>query len=143
MPLWPAGCRRVSVRCSYPPSLSPCRFGSGAEGPLERRAWKTPSTGRSVRFSTPRLCPRLLDDRVGPEEEGRGERHAERLSRLRIDDQLERRLLVGQVSGLGAVQDLVHKDGGALAQCARVCPIRQQAPCLGEVSPPARQRYSI
>ena len=73
----------------------------------------------------------LLDHLVGPEEERRGDRHAERLRRLQIDDQLERSLLDGQVGRLDAVQDLVHKAGGALTQRARVCPIGEQAPRLG------------
>ena len=89
----------------------------------------------SVAFPTLPLCPRLFDDFVGSEKERRRERHPECLGRLQIDDQMERGPLDGEVSGLDTVQDLLHKHGGALAQCARLYPIRQQAPCLGIVPP--------
>jgi hypothetical protein len=51
-----------------------------------------------------RVLAGLPDDLVGLEEECRGDREAERLGGLEIDDQLEfRGLLDGQVPGLGAL----------------------------------------
>ena len=52
---------------------------------------------------------RLLDDLVCPQEQRRRDRQAQRLGGLEVDHQLElRRLLDGQVTGPGALEDLVH-----------------------------------
>src|SRR5262249_16770440 len=56
----------------------------------------------------------LPDDLVRSREERGRNRQAERLCRLlEVDRQIElRRLLDGQLGWLGALQDLVHVDGG-------------------------------
>jgi len=80
---------------------------------------------------TLRLCPPYLITSSARKRSVGGNVTPSCLRRLQIDDQLERSLLDGQVSRLDTVQDLVHKDGRALAQRAGVCPIGQQAPRLG------------
>ena len=75
------------------------------------------------RPTTPRSSPRacLLDHLIRLEEERRGDREAERLGRLEVDDQLERsRPLHGQVGRLRTFQDLIHIAGGTLAQVSPV-----------------------
>ncbi len=66
----------------------------------------------------------LFDHFIRPKEHFRWNRKSYLLGRLEVDDQLGHVSLYGQVSGLGALQDLVHKDGGAVAHLAGVCPIR-------------------
>jgi hypothetical protein len=56
---------------------------------------------------------------------------------------MERRALDRQVGGLGALQDLVHKDGGALACLAGIRPIGQQAPGFGTAPPTRHGRQSM
>ena len=59
----------------------------------------------------------LLDHLVRLQQQQRRNRQAQRLGRLRIDDQLELRgLLDGQISRLGAFQELVDVDCGAPSQ---------------------------
>jgi hypothetical protein len=56
----------------------------------------------------------LADHLVGLEEEGWGNRQAQRLGGLEVDDELERRgLLERQVGEVGAIQDLVYSRGRA------------------------------
>src|SRR6266478_2659044 len=58
-----------------------------------------------------------IDHLIRPLQERRRDRQAEGLGGLRVDDQLELgRLLYGQVAGLGALENLVHVDGGAPKQ---------------------------
>src|SRR5499426_3154954 len=55
-----------------------------------------------------------LDDLVGAMQKRGRDREPERLGGLEIDNQLElRRLLYGEIRGLGALEDLVHVDRGA------------------------------
>jgi hypothetical protein len=57
----------------------------------------------------------LLDHLIGHEEQGWGHREAQRLSGLEVENQLVLRgLLHGQVSGLGALENLVHVRCAAL-----------------------------
>src|SRR5574341_1637802 len=59
----------------------------------------------------------LLNHLVSPEHQRLGDRQAERLGSLEVNDQLEfRRLLHGQVSGLGTLENLVHVGSGASEQ---------------------------
>ncbi len=59
---------------------------------------------------------RLPDHLIRLEEEGGGKREAESLRSLEVDDRLEfRRLLHGQVGGLGAFQDAIDVVGGAMS----------------------------
>ncbi len=72
---------------------------------------------RPVPAPSPLPGTRLPEHLVRPHEEHRRERQAERLGGLEVDDQgYLIGPLDGQVGGLGALQNLVHKDGGALAQ---------------------------
>ena len=58
-----------------------------------------------------------LDHLIRPLQERRRDRQAERLGGLEVDHQLElRRLLDGQVAGLGALEDLVDVGGGPPVQ---------------------------
>lgn len=55
----------------------------------------------------------LLNHLVSPEHQQLGDRQAKRLGSLEVNDQLEfRRLLHGQLSGLGTPKDLVHEGRG-------------------------------
>ena len=59
----------------------------------------------------------LLDDLIRPQQERLRDRQAERLGGSEIYDQLELgRLLNGEVSGLGALEDLVHVSRGPSEQ---------------------------
>src|SRR5215510_5822345 len=70
-----------------------------------------------------------LDDLVCPPEHRRRDRQTERLSGLEVDHQLElRRLLDGQVAGVGTLQNLVHVGSGAPRQVSKVRSIGHQAP---------------
>src|SRR5215467_4732713 len=54
----------------------------------------------------------LLDHTSRPQQDGRGNRDAERLCRPRIEDQIDfRRLFNGEVPGPGPLQDPVDVDG--------------------------------
>ena len=73
-----------------------------------------------MRWSAPELgtiwaqTQRLLDHLIGPLQERRRYREAERLRGLQVDDQIELRgLLHRQVPWLGPLQDLVHVRCGA------------------------------
>ena len=63
---------------------------------------------------------------IRPLQQRRRDRQAEGLGGLEVDDQLElRRLLDGQVGGLGAFQDLVHVERGApeeIGECSAHTP---------------------
>src|SRR5262252_9772251 len=98
--------------CVTPSACRTCTLsGQGratrARGPLQRE----------VRRRLDSRCSHdrgLLYDVIRPPQQGRRDREAERLGGLGVDHQLElRRLLHGQVSGLCALQDLVHKRGAA------------------------------
>src|SRR3989442_9124886 len=64
---------------------------------------------------SPGCAAALLDHLIRPQQQRRRDREAERLGGLHVDDQLEfRRLLDGEIGGLGALQDLVdvHSSAG-------------------------------
>ena len=68
----------------------------------------------STRHSTLDTRPFSLDHLVRPIQQRLRDRQADLLCRLEIDDELKlRRLLDGQVSGLGAFENPVHVVGGA------------------------------
>ena len=57
----------------------------------------------------------LLDHLIRPLQKRRRDRQAEGLGGLEVDDQLElRRLLDGQLGGLGALENLVHEGCGTV-----------------------------
>ena len=65
--------------------------------------------------------PLSLDHFVRSRQHVRRNRQADLLGGFEIDDELElRRLLHGQVGGLGAFQNLVHVSGGAPVQVGDV-----------------------
>ena len=60
-------------------------------------------------FASEQLSTPLLNHFIRPRQHIRRNRQTDLLCRFEIDDELElRRLLHGQVGGLGAFQDLVH-----------------------------------
>jgi hypothetical protein len=66
----------------------------------------------------------LLDDLVRTQEQRLRNRQAERLRRSLVDPQLElRRLLDGQVAGLGAFKDLVDLIRGAFHEDVKIWPV--------------------
>ena len=66
------------------------------------------------------LVGALVDDLIGPQEEGLGNGEPQRLGGLEIDHQLELvRLLDGQVAGLGALEDLVDSSGAPSCRARR------------------------
>src|SRR6266540_2803358 len=88
-----------------------CTLLLGSERPLGHR-WMLPLhrpyplVGSHAQFPMPCPYPRLLEHLVRLEKDGRGNREAEGLGGLEVNDQLEfRGLLHRQVSGFGAFQD--------------------------------------
>src|SRR5713101_4410501 len=76
----------------------------------------------------PSRC-RSLDDLIRPPQQRRRDPQPEGLGGLEVDDQLElRRLLDGQVGGLGAFENLVHVGRGAPKQISSVRSIGHKAP---------------
>src|SRR6476620_3425871 len=76
-----------------------------------------------------------LNDLIGPQQQRLWDREPERLGGLEVDHQLElRRLLHGQVGGLGALEDLVHVGGEASEQIGEAYPIRHQPARIGKRS---------
>jgi len=60
-------------------------------------------------LAAPRRFLRLLDDLVRPVQHGLWNRETDLLRRFKINYQLEfRRLLHGQIGGLGSLQDSIH-----------------------------------
>src|SRR5262245_20596290 len=77
----------------------------------------------------------LLDHFVSSGEQRRRYGQAERLRRLEVDHQLElRRLLDGEVGGLGPLQDLVHEVGKTPPEVDGARPVRHQSPRIREVT---------
>src|SRR5262249_21949041 len=71
----------------------------------------------------------LLDYLVGAAEDRRRNREAERARGLEVDHQLELRwLLDGKITGLGALENLVHVGRGAPKQIRNVRSIGHKAP---------------
>jgi hypothetical protein len=77
----------------------------------------------------PPVCPARLLDHLGRlEQEHRGDREAERLGGLEVDDKLKLHgLLDGQVRGLRAPEDLVHIDGAAPHEILEIQAVAHQA----------------
>ena len=85
----------------------------------------------SVPAHPARMSRRLLEHPVGLEEEDGRNRDPEGLGGLQVDDQLEfYRLLHGQVGGLDAFEDLIHKGGGATKALPQARPIRHETTSL-------------
>src|SRR5205085_11104388 len=71
------------------------------------------------------------DHLMGLQEDGRGNRQAQGLGGLRVDDQLELGgLLHGEVGGIGSFENLVHIGGCAPMAVRQARPIGHQAPSL-------------
>src|SRR6516225_1468268 len=67
--------------------------------------------------------------------------HAECLSGLDVDDQFElRRLLDGQISWLGALQNLAHVDRRRVIHFGGTCAVADQAANIGELTPFVERR---
>src|SRR5262245_66326010 len=83
------------------------------------------------------LAPRtrLLDDFVGPEQQRRRNREAERFGRLEIDRQVVApRLLHRKLRGLGALQDLVDHHGALAEHLLILGAVRDEAPRPNEIA---------
>src|SRR5438094_7546792 len=104
-----------------------------------------PAKPTAARRSWPRWSgTRLLDHVVCLEEKRLRNGEAEGFRSLEVDDQLElRRLLDGQVAGLGALEDLVHVDGGAPPLVAQTGPIGHQAARLHVLRDGADRREPV
>src|SRR5262249_13571936 len=77
----------------------------------------------------------LLDDRVRSGQDRLRERQAQRLRRLKVDHQLELGgLLDREVSGFGALQNLVYVGGGAMEAVGDVRSVGHEAAGLRELS---------
>src|SRR5438034_5060359 len=99
------------------------------------------SAGREVlaRSSVCEKCPAAIspDDLIRPREQRLRNRQPERLCGLEVDDQLELpRLLDGQVSGLGALENLVDVGDGVPEHVETVRPIGQKATHLRVLAQP-------
>jgi hypothetical protein len=126
--------RPLGVRIPRPPPTPTCSYGSRSVSALAGRTprrssrpatfsacsavvrgHRAPSEGDSSTQELAALVEHgLLDHLVRPEQQRLRNREAERLRGLEIDHQLElRRLLDGEIGGLGALKDLVHVGGGA------------------------------
>src|SRR5713101_7270832 len=76
-----------------------------------------------------------LDDLIRPPQQRWRDRQAEGLGGLEVDDQLElRRLLDGQVGGLGALEDLVDVGRGPPKHISKVRSIGHEAPGIDKLS---------
>src|SRR6202158_3010316 len=83
---------------------------------------RAPSTGHASRS---------LDHLIRPLEERLGDRQAEGLGGLEVDDQLELRwLLDGQVGGFRALEDLVHVHGRTAEQVEVIGTVADEGPGL-------------
>src|SRR6266568_5872315 len=82
-----------------------------------------------------------LNDLVRPLQQGLRDRQAEGLGGLEVDDQLNlRRLLHGDVGGLGALEDLVHDARRTPVHGDEAALIGHEAPSLREQSVPVYRR---
>src|ERR1700704_2084954 len=93
--------------------------------------------GAGVRGSAcckPETPPRSLDHLIGPLQEGGRDRQAERLCGLEVDDEIElRRLLDGQVGGLGALQDSVNVDCSTSFHLGNIYSVGHEAAWTNEI----------
>src|SRR5262249_47726423 len=88
-----------------------------------RRTRRTPATR-----ARGRRAHDLLDDLVGPQQQRRRDREAERLGGLEVDDELELgRLLHRKIGGLGTFQDLIYIGRGEPGRVRLPPSLRQQA----------------
>src|SRR5258708_14039007 len=77
----------------------------------------------------------LLDHRIRPLQERRRDRQAERLGGLEVDDQLELgRLLDGEISRLGPLENLVDIEGGPPIVVRHVDAVRHEPAIIHERS---------
>src|SRR5712691_3887790 len=132
---------------SWPsPRTRNCAPAQGVSQPLEGHpAYSTGQTSSSFPLHIWRVKPTLSANHlVRQNEERRGKRHAEGLGGLEVEDQLELHSpLDGQVSGLGAFEDLVHIGGRAPIQVAQVRRIAHEAARLHELPPPVHPRQLL
>src|SRR5713101_7586654 len=76
-----------------------------------------------------------LDDLIRPQQQRLRDRQAERLGGLEVDHELPlRRLLDGEIGGLGALQDLVHEGGSSAEHIREVSRIGHEAASLSVLS---------
>src|SRR5688572_17920731 len=104
---------------------------------LRRRAgmdWY--STARSAPTVVKTAIRRLLDDSIRSRQHRLMDRHSQRFRSAEIDHQLElRRLLDGEVGGLGSSQDLVDMSRGAPGEDVEVRAVAHQAACVHPRAP--------
>src|SRR5580765_5768049 len=82
-----------------------------------------------------------FDDFVRPSQHIRRNRQADLFCRFQIDDELELLWLLNwQVSGLRALQDLVHVGGGATVQVAKAHGVGHESPGFHNIRPPVYRR---
>src|SRR6266699_2148310 len=75
------------------------------------------------------------DHFIGLEEDGRGNRQAEGLGSLEVDDQfVPHGLLNGEVPRLGSFEDLIHIGGDAPKTVKKARPIGHEPPLIHKVS---------
>src|SRR5205809_822163 len=110
------------------------------------RRWNALSMSRGSAMVYPpahlnRSC-RLLNDLIRPPQQRLRDRQAKRFGRLEVDDQLEVRwLLDGEVGGLRALQNSVHKQSGPPPELRFVRPIAHES--SGLVGPVEHARDSV
>src|SRR5262245_12380488 len=97
--------------------------------PPRRRAKQSQGSARlGPRARSAAWPPPSLDDLVGPDEDGLGDREPESLGSPQIDDQIEfRGLLDRQITGLGTFENFVDVKGQALVKQSLVRPIGHEA----------------
>src|SRR6266851_727082 len=85
-----------------------------------------------------------LDYLIRPLQERRGDRQAEGLGGLQVDDQLELGgLLDRQVSGIGALENLVDVDGRSLPRRVKTDAVRKKTTRRSPCSPGVCSRESV
>src|SRR5262249_16431150 len=86
----------------------------------------------------------LLDHLVRSKQDCLRDRHAEGLSRLELDDQLNLgRLLGGEIRGLGSLQDLIHEGGRLSVRLTKAWRIRHQAASFHIVTLPVHRGQTV
>src|SRR5438445_725287 len=118
-----------SARSRYQPMSRARSAGHGGDG--RTRAWSIRRSRQQHGGVGHVSRAWLLDDPVGPQQERRRDRQAERLGGLKINDELQfGGLLDGEIRGLGALEDLVHEGGSLSVRLTKAWRIRHEAASL-------------